>query len=94
MLTSTCGMQHDGHASVTDVTRVKSSKVRAILPRDCHAKLHAIMGTISNVHWEGHTRATSDKRGLEQEQWSPKDPMKLQGWQCWWTTPLGDKTEL
>ena len=43
VLMSVCGVQQNGHIRVTDVTRVKSSKVGTIVQRDCHAQLHVIV---------------------------------------------------
>ena len=52
MLTSACGVRHNGHIRVTNMTRVKSSKVGTIMQRDRDAKSHAIVDTIASVHCE------------------------------------------
>ena len=49
------------HIRVTEVTRVKSSKVGTILPCNCHAKLHVIVCTVVSVHSEVHVQIASSK---------------------------------
>ena len=61
MMTSAHALDSNGHINVTDATRVKSSKVGTILPRDRHAELHVIMGTIASDHWEARGRVASGK---------------------------------
>ena len=50
-----CGVPPNGHNRVTKMTRVKSSKVGTIMPRDRHAKSHVTVGTITSVDWEAST---------------------------------------
>ena len=55
-MTSAHALDCNGHINVTDATRVKSSKVGTILPRNRHAELHVIIGTIAGDHCEARTR--------------------------------------
>ena len=59
MMTSAHAMYYNGHIKVIDMTRVKSSKVRTILLRDCHAKLHVIAGAVASIDWEAHAQVAS-----------------------------------
>ena len=60
-MTSAHALYYNGHITVTDVTRVKSSKVGTILPRDHHAEFHVINGTIAGDHWEARVQVARGK---------------------------------
>ena len=87
-------MYYDGHIRVTDATIVKSSKIGTIMPRDQHAKPHVIAGTVVSVDWEVCTRLASGRADLWHEEWSRKDPKKLQTATVVRKAPPGDKTTL
>ena len=61
VMMSAHALDSNGHINVTDATRVKSSKVGTILPRDRHAELHVIMGAVAGDHWEARARVARDK---------------------------------
>ena len=50
MMTSAHALYFNGNMKVIDVTRVKSSKIGTILPRNHHAELHVTVGTIASMH--------------------------------------------
>ena len=68
VLTSACGVRQNGHIRVTDVTRVKSSKVGTILPRDCHAQSHVIVQfspvSIRKPAWKQQVASGFGTRGM------------------------------
>ena len=87
-----CRIWQNGHIGATDMTRVKSSKVGAILVCDRHHNhmwwYNCRQCRLGSAHW-------SNKRwvGLECEEWSLKDTMKLQGRWSWRTTTPGNSTK-
>ena len=61
MMTSAHALDYNGHINVTDATRIKSSKVGTILPRDRHAESYVIMGIVAGDHWEARPRVARGK---------------------------------
>ena len=60
------------------MTKVKSSKVKTILQRNCNAKSHMTTDPITSVHCEACARIASGRGDPRRKEWSPKGLKKLQ----------------
>ena len=69
---SVCGVRPNGHNRVTEMTSVKSSKVRTMLQCDCNPKSHVIACAVASVHWEASKQAASSGRLCATRNGSPR----------------------